>query len=134
VRAPTVPIRSHELTPEANELSRLIRRFNREVTRALFRHREAILEMQYVQERFAAAAMELVASACVLSRRDAELQAAGPGSATNGSWRQSDVAHLFLRQSFRRIRQAFADLHDNDDGDVTATADAVLRRGREQSS
>ena len=40
----------------------------------LITYREPILDMQLVQERIAGAAMELFASACVLSRWDAELQ------------------------------------------------------------
>jgi hypothetical protein len=39
---------------------------------------------------------------------------------------ESAAADLFLRQSFRRIRQFLAGLTDNDDKAVLATADAVL--------
>src|SRR5262249_48046128 len=62
----------------AQSLGQLIRRLSVEVNRALIRHREAILERQYVQERIARAAMELFASACVLSRWDAEIEVAPP--------------------------------------------------------
>ncbi len=124
VRTPEVPVRNGSLLLHAHQLGRLIRRFNLEVDRALIRHREEILERQYVQERLACAAMELFASACVLSRWDAELseQAALPMPvAGNGAAR--GVADLFLRTSFRRARQALAELQDNDDALVTATAD-----------
>src|SRR5207245_1994239 len=80
VRAPEVPVRSPQLQPHANRLGQMIRRFNVEVDRALIHYREEILDRQYVQERIARAAMELFACACVLSRWDAELQAA-PGEA-----------------------------------------------------
>ncbi len=129
VRAPEVPVRHPLLKPYAKRLGQLIRRFNVEVDRALIRHREEILERQYVQERIARAAMELFASACVLSRWDAELQTGtanlDPAGARHGA------AELFLRGSFRRTRRSLAEMHDNDDAAVTATADWVLGRGGE---
>jgi alkylation response protein AidB-like acyl-CoA dehydrogenase len=126
VRAPDVPVRSAQLLPYAKRLGGLIRRFNVEVDRALIRHREEILERQYVQERLARAAMELFASACVLSRWDAELQAnAGSGS----SPARPDAAELFLRGSFRRARRSLAEMNDADDPVVTAVADWMLQRG-----
>jgi hypothetical protein len=102
----------------------LIWRFNLAVDRALIVYREPVLDMQLVQDRIAGAAMELFASTCVLSRWDSELQ----GAERNGDSAvgESAAADLFLRQSFRRIRQFLAGLTDNDDKAVLATADAVL--------
>lgn len=117
VTPPVVPVRSAALRPHALQLGELIRKFNVEVDRALIQHREAIVERQYVQERIARAAMELFASACVLSRRDTESPSA-----------ESSAADLFLRRSFRRIHRALAELHDNDDVAVTDAADHELRR------
>ena len=57
------------------QLGRLIWRFNLAVNRALIAYREPMLDMQLIQERIAGAAMEMFASACVLSRWDSELQA-----------------------------------------------------------
>src|SRR5882672_12501354 len=51
VRAPDVPVRSPELKSYATRLGELIRRFNVETGRTLIRHREEILDRQYVQER-----------------------------------------------------------------------------------
>src|SRR5439155_17777586 len=98
VRAPAVPVRSRQLRPHAGRLGDLIRRFSVEVNRALIRHREQILERQYVQERIARAAMELFASACVLSRWAAELQAGGGKAETDGACHSA--ADLLLRGSF----------------------------------
>ena len=128
VRAPDVPVKSESLEPHARRLGGLIRLFNVEVNRALIRHREEILERQYVQERLARAAMELFASACVLSRWDAELQLksgdqSGPAS--------HNAAELFLRGSFRRARRSLAEMNDADDAIVTAVADWSLRHGGE---
>ena len=131
IRAPEVPVRSPQAEPYARRLGQLIRRFNVEVNRALLRHREEILERQYVQERLARAAMELFASACVLSRWDAELQVANHSS--NSSLASHHVAELFLRGSFRRARRSLAEMNDADDAVVTAVADRVLRRSGEIS-
>jgi len=122
VRAPDVPVRSGPLVPFGRRLGELIRRFNVEVNRTLIRHREEVLERQYVQERLARAAMELFASACVLSRWDAELQAGAPPDAT-------PAAELFLRGAFRRARRSLAEMNDADDPVVTATADRMLKNG-----
>jgi alkylation response protein AidB-like acyl-CoA dehydrogenase len=119
LHAPEVPVRSDPLQPHANRISRMIWRFNLAVDRALIRHREEILDRQYVQERIANAAMELFASACVLSRWDADLQ--------RGILHHDRAAALFLRESTRRVRRSLAELRDNDDGVVTAAAEAVLR-------
>src|SRR5438105_1814158 len=127
VRIPDVPVRSSEVRSFANQLGRLIWRFNLAVNRALIVYREPILDMQLVQERIANAAMDLFASTCVLSRWDAELQLAR----RNGDSRPSinGVPDLFLRQSFRRIRGFLAGLKNNDDKALLATADSILKSG-----
>jgi len=124
IRAPSVPVRSEQLRAHASQLSRLIWRFNFAVNRSLVAYREPILDMQLVQERIAWSAMELFASTCVLSRWDADLQAARRnGSATPPNEKAAD---LFLRQSFRRVRGLLDDLNHNDDRAVLATANAAL--------
>jgi acyl-CoA dehydrogenase family protein 9 len=128
VRVPEIPVRSAELRSFANQLGRLIWRFNVAVNRALITYREPILDMQLLQERIANAAMDLFASTCVLSRYDADLQYAQ----RNGSSSSPDqlAADLFLRQSFRRIRHFLAGLTDNDDKSVLATANSVLGKSK----
>jgi acyl-CoA dehydrogenase family protein 9 len=80
-----------------------------------------------VQERIAGAAMEMFASACVISRLDADLQGVGRnGEVAAGSHRAAD---LFLRQSFHRIRRFLSELTDNDDKKLLATANSVLGKG-----
>ena len=124
VRVPEIPVYSAELRGFANQLGRLIWRFNVSVNRALITYREPILDMQLPQERIANAVMDLFAATCVLSRYDAELQFAQ----RNGNSPPSDqfAADLFLRQSFRRIRHFLAGLTDNDDKSVLVTANSVL--------
>ncbi len=132
VRIPDVPVASAELGSFANQLGRLIWRFNLAVNRALIAYREPILDMQLVQERIAGAAMGLFASTCVLSRWDGELQFAR----RNGDSRLSTdgAPDLFLRQSFRRIRGFLAGLKDNDDKAILATADSILSKNSSTKS
>jgi acyl-CoA dehydrogenase family member 9 len=125
VRLPSVPVQSPALRGHAGQLSRIIWRFSLAVNRALITYREPILDMQLVQERIANVAMDLFASACVLSRWDADLQAGrrnGDSLAPNNS-----AADLFLRQSFRRMRGWIAALGDNDDKETLATAASLLQ-------
>jgi len=126
-RRPRVQVRSSELAPHARALARLIHRFGLEVTATLLRRREAIVDRQLVQEPIAGAAMELYASACVLSRRDAELCAGGDDDRP-AAWEPS-AALLFLRQSARRVREAWRRLHDNDNATVTRVARRILEAG-----
>jgi acyl-CoA dehydrogenase family protein 9 len=124
VRIPDVPVKSEQLRSKAGQLGRLIWKFNLSVNRALIAYREPILDMQLIQERIAGAAMEMFASACVLSRWDAELQAsARNGSSSTGN---NGAADLFLRRSFRNIRQFLAGITENDDDALLATANATL--------
>ena len=124
VKIPSVFVKSESLRSQAAQLGRLIWRFNLSVNRALITYREAVMDMQLVQERIAGAATEMFASACVLSRLDAELQGAGRnGDSAAGNQR---AAQLFLRQSFHRIRRFLSELTDNDDQALLAAANAVL--------
>jgi alkylation response protein AidB-like acyl-CoA dehydrogenase len=124
VRIPDVPVRSAELRSFANQLGRLIWRFNIAVNRALIAYREPILDLQLVQERIAGAAMDLFASTCVLSRWDAELQFVRRNG--DSAPQTNHAADLFLRQSFRRIRRFLSDLSDNEDKALLATANSAL--------
>ncbi len=129
VKIPSVPVRTQRLRGYAGQLGRLIWRFNLAVNRALIQYREPILDMQLVQERIANSAMEMFASACVLSRLDSELQSAGQ----NGSAAPviQKAAELFLRQSFARIRRFLGEMNGNDDRELLATADAVLGKAEQ---
>jgi len=126
VRIPEVPVRSAELRSFANQLGRLIWRFNIAVNRALIAYREPILDLQLIQERIAGAAMDLFASTCVLSRWDGELQFARRNG--DSEPQTNHAADLFLRQSFRRIRRSLAGLNNNDDTAILATANALLSK------
>jgi acyl-CoA dehydrogenase family member 9 len=124
VRVPDVPVRSSELKSFANQLGRLVWKFNLAVNKSLIRYREPILDMQLVQERIAGAAMDLFASTSVLSRWDSEIQS----GQSNGErpTRKNTAAELFLRQSFHRIRNFLGGLADNEDEFILKAADSAL--------
>jgi acyl-CoA dehydrogenase family protein 9 len=124
VRVPNVPVKSASLQAQAAQLGRLIWRFNLSVNKALIKYREPVMDMQLVQERIAGVAMEMFASACVISRLDSDLQ----GVASNGASAPASrkAGQLFLRQSFHRIRRFLSELTDNDDAELLATANSVL--------
>jgi alkylation response protein AidB-like acyl-CoA dehydrogenase len=120
-RPPVVPVVSAVLRPHAALLGRRVARFGWAVERALVKHREAILERQYVQERIADAAIALVTAACTLARIDRELSQGTAGSDNR------TAAELYLRMANRRFDQSLHDLNHNDDPHTTAAADAALR-------
>jgi len=125
VWTPQVPVNAPALRPEAHELGKRVNEFGRAVQSMLTRHREGILERQYVQERIADAACDLYAASCTLSRLDSLLSHGnGDGADVN-----KDIAagKYFLRLASRRIRQNLAALHDNVDEQTTATANASLK-------
>jgi alkylation response protein AidB-like acyl-CoA dehydrogenase len=120
-KPPTIPVRTSALRADADLLARRVSRFAWAVERVLVKHREAILERQYVQERIADAAIALVTAACTLARLDRtlELRTASPADRS--------AAQLYLRMASRRFDQALRDLDHNDDRQTTETAEAALR-------
>jgi acyl-CoA dehydrogenase family member 9 len=121
VRRVEVPVASEGLRPAARALGRRVSQFGWAVERMLVRHKEAIIEAQYVHERIADAACALYSAGCTLSRLDHDLVA---GSATELDRAAGD---LYLRMANRKFDQALRDLDDNDDLQTTRTADAALR-------
>jgi hypothetical protein len=123
--APEVTVQHPTLKPYAGEVSKRVREFGLAVQAALFKHREAIVDRQYVLERISDAVCELYASGCTLSRLD-HLMAQDNGKPVE---RQAEIqaGTYFLRLADRRVRQSLAALTDNDDEQTTATADAVLK-------
>jgi acyl-CoA dehydrogenase family member 9 len=124
LRTPAVPVRSQTLRPHARELGKLIRRFAISIQSAMIHHREEIIERQLVHERIARVAMELYASACVLSCHDAELSGLLERDEAHGL---GDAAAMnFLHSSARRIQQNLRALNDNDDRTTLAAARSAI--------
>ncbi len=125
---PTIPVVTPLLRPSAERLTRRISRFARAVEHVLMKHRESILELQYIQERIADAAIALTTASCVLARLDHEL-------ATNSaSELDRNAAELYLSMANRRFDQAIHELYHNDDAQTTRTANAALRASAKKPS
>jgi acyl-CoA dehydrogenase family member 9 len=124
LKTPAVPVRSQALRGHARQLGRLIRRFAFSIQGAMIRHREEILERQLVHERVAKVAMELYASACVLSRHDAELS--GQLARDDSHGLGDAAAMLFLHASARRIRENLHALNHNHDPKTLTAARSAL--------
>ncbi len=86
---------------------------------------DTILDRQLVQQPIAQAAMELFASLCVLSRRDAQPHAQGPCDREQAPWESASAA-LFLEQSARRVRESLERIHHHDEEAITRTARRIL--------
>ena len=121
VRWPQVPVITPDLKHAATALSLRVSRFADAVEWALIRHREAILEQQYVQERIADAAIALVTASCTLARLDHSLVAR---TATDA---ERTAATLYLQMANRQFDRALRELRHNNDAQTTATADAAIR-------
>jgi alkylation response protein AidB-like acyl-CoA dehydrogenase len=120
--SPDVPVKQSVLLGhEAAELGRRVRQFGNAIYQVLFQYREGVFEKQLIQERIAEAAMDLYASACVISRLDSL-----PPATTPELERDLLVGRYFLRAASRRIRQQLAALWDHDDDQTVATASIVL--------
>jgi hypothetical protein len=112
---PKVPVRSSHLEPHARRLGKLIRRFGSVVQKTLIKHREEVIERQLEQERLTWAAMELFASACVLSRWDLE-----------GGRADNHVAALLVTESLRDAERWMDALGSKDDETLLAAARSVI--------
>ncbi len=123
--APEVPVRSSALEADARRLGQRVRDFGLAVVDMLRRYREAILERQYVHERIADAACDLYASSCTVSRLDSLL--AGGNHQPLDDHPDLIAGRYFLKLADRHIRHNLAALQDNDDGETTRAANAVLK-------
>jgi alkylation response protein AidB-like acyl-CoA dehydrogenase len=119
VQKPAVPVASSELEPLARALGRATAKFGWAVERALARHREGILERQYVHERIADAAIALYASACTLARIDHQL------AGRTATDLDRLASRLFVRSALRKLHGELNHLSDPDDSLTTQTAEAA---------
>lgn len=118
-RTPDVPVRTSVTPGLARELGKAIARFGRCVERLIIHYREDLLDRQLEQERIAWAAMELFASACVLSRWDHDTSVDPATDAAIPTW--------FLTDSLQRVHQALDELRSPADRRLMAAAERVLR-------
>ena len=95
----------------------LIRKLQSAVQSALIRYRETVLDRQLVLERIAWVAMEIFASACVLSRWDDELR--------HNDHAHDAVARLFIADSLHRAETHLRKMRTNHDQLLRAAAQTM---------
>jgi len=117
---PTVPVTSPDLQAEARQLASLVKQFGTTLPHVFLKLKDeaVFVQAQLVHERLADLAIDFYAAACVLSRLDA-----GPGS---NHYAKAEYGKTFLAMAFRRIKNNFAALDDNDDPAWLSSAKVAL--------
>ncbi|MBS0263307.1 MAG: acyl-CoA dehydrogenase family protein [Planctomycetes bacterium] len=124
---PAIPVPHSRLQPAVARYSRQISQFARQCQLALIRHREDIVNQQYILARLGDTAMELFVSGCVYSRLVTLIQHPDADEARMRKDMQSGI--LYLDSAWRRNARRLAELTDNDDAEEIRTADAFLSPG-----
>ena len=125
---PPVPVRSPDLRDDARTLGKLVRQFGLKlphVFRAL-RDEANFVQAQLVHERIADIAIDLYVGACVTSRLDHLMSKAVLNGEPTDPFADASAGRYFLKLAFRRIRDRFATLDDNDDAACLEAARAAL--------
>lgn len=125
--APEVPIIYEPLRPYAGRLSRQIKKFAWACQMALIKHRESILDRQYVQARLGDCATELFMASCVYARLSGLLEHTDRPRVDRE--RELRTGLLYLRLAEKRNQARLAELKHNTDDDEIAVADLWLAAG-----
>ena len=129
--APAVPVQSPDLRADARTLARLVREFGLKLPHVFMALKDeaTFAQAELVHERVADIAIDLYASACVLARLDHLLAAPGAnGKPSADPYADTTAGRYFLKLAFRRIRDRFAALDDNDDASLLQSAKRVIAK------
>jgi alkylation response protein AidB-like acyl-CoA dehydrogenase len=119
-----VSVRSREIADLAHLLEDLVQAFGRAVEWMLIRHREGILDRQYLHARVANAAIDLYHIAAVVSRLDTLMQGKTVGDPAVR--KELGVGRYFCKLAERSFRQHLRDLSENLDDETTTAANLLL--------
>ncbi len=122
---PPIPVAHSRLQPAVSQLSQQIARFARACLVALIRHREDVVNQEYVLAALGDTAMELFMSSCAYARMMSIL--AHPNHDAVQTNRDLQAGILYIKSAHRRNARRLADLRDNDDAEETRTANALLK-------
>jgi alkylation response protein AidB-like acyl-CoA dehydrogenase len=125
--APRIPVTHSRLESAASGLGRQIVKFANVCQRALMKHREGILDRQYVQARIGDTATELFLSSCVYARLVSLLQRTDLDDAE--LYRDVDSGLLYMKTAYHRNAARFHEIKYNADADLNRTADRFLANG-----
>lgn len=128
---PDVPVASAELKDDAHTLARFTREFGLKLPHVFMaaKTEENFAVAELVHERVADIAIDLYVSACVLARLDHLLtHPGGNGKPATDPHADPVAGKHFLKLAFRRIRERFAALDDNDDASLLESAKATIAK------
>jgi acyl-CoA dehydrogenase family member 9 len=113
-------VKSAELQAHARTLSGYVKQFGTNLPHVFLKLKDeaVFVQAQLVHERLADLTMDLYAAACVLSRLDSAPKKDKYADPAHG--------HAFLAMAFRRIKNTFAALEENDDEAWLTSANAAL--------
>ncbi|MCU0705162.1 MAG: acyl-CoA dehydrogenase family protein [Fimbriiglobus sp.] len=125
---PTVPVGHADLQADARTYSALVKQLGTTLPHVFLKLKDeaVILQAQFVHERLADIAMDLYAAACVLSRLDSLLTT--NGKPLTDPHADPTFGKTFLKMAYRRIKNNFAALDDNDDDTWLTGAKATLAK------
>ncbi len=129
---PTVPVKSAELHDDARTLAKLVKDFGLKLPHVFLaaKTEENFAVSELVHERIADIAIDLYVSACVLARLDHMLSGKSGNGKPAASYPYADpvAGKYFLKLAFRRIRERFASLDDNDDTALLESAKNTIAK------
>jgi acyl-CoA dehydrogenase family protein 9 len=125
---PAVPVHAAELQDDAHTLGKLVREFGLKLPHVFLglKDETKFVQAQLVHERLADIAIDLYVSSCVLSRLDHLLSKTGTNGQPVDPYADVSAGQYFLKLAFRRIRERFAALDDNDDASCLEAAKVAL--------
>ncbi|HEX7977008.1 MAG TPA: acyl-CoA dehydrogenase family protein [Gemmatimonadaceae bacterium] len=114
------------LAHEAALVASIINSLGLAVDAVLRKHGKAILERQFLQQRFANISIDVYLSVAVLSRTTWEIERAGSAEAAAA---ELDCARVFIPAAMRRARRHLRALRVNQDRRMKAIAERALETG-----
>ena len=124
-----------QLAREGQMLAHLTTLFARDITRLLAKYKENILDYQMLHDRLAWSAAELYASAAVISRLQAMLDATPLGNGHDVQIRRDLlIGKGFCHRAAESVRGRLRGLFQNQDKEVLKVADAVIGTGSPRNS
>lgn len=125
---PSVPVSHPDLQADARTYSALVKQLGTTLPHVFLKLKDeaVFVQSQLVHERLADIAMDLYAAACVLSRLDSLL--ARNGKPLTDPHADPAFGKAFLKMAFRRLKNNFAALDDNDDDAWLAGAKTTLAK------
>jgi very long chain acyl-CoA dehydrogenase len=113
------------LETEADQVATAVHNLALAVERAVMAHGKKIVDMQFLQERAANAAIDIFVASAVLSRTTWEIERAGE----EGALPHLDCARLFVPAACRRARRNIRAMTRNQDMRAKAIATRALSSG-----